>query len=410
MSTVQSFVCREVPIRLSNTTFAIVNTPTPNSEQVFLNGVLLNFGANNDYTIQQNVITINRVVEADEVVLVNYILNTFVDPPPGPSVSASRLDSRTELVHWCLRKLGAPVIEINVDEDQIEDRIDEALMYFRDYHFDGVERVYLSYKITASTMSLQAPFFGDFERGATIIGQSSGAVGVAYDRSLDGRTIRFTVSNSISFQPGENVSILSTNDTFTIASGETAIVNGDVDNKYLEVGQKVLSITNIIPQESSTIGGNLGGMFDFQYQFALNNMFNLASTDLVTYQVYQQYISQWEYMFRGTKGIRFNRKTNRVYLDVQHYAVDRYIVLEAWVAADPTQYTEIYTDEFVREYACALIKLQWGNNLKKFSGITLTGGTTLNGQQIYEEATAELEKLRERVRKEFELPPDFFVG
>jgi hypothetical protein len=73
-------------------------------------------------------------------------------------------------------------------------------------------------------------------------------------------------------------------------------------------------------------------------------------------------------------------------------------------------YKEVYSDEFVREYSCSLLKQQWGQNLKKYSGISLPGGVTLNGQQIYDEATAELQVLRDRVRKEFELPPDFLVG
>ena len=139
-------------------------------------------------------------------------------------------------------------------------------------------------------------------------------------------------------------------------------------------------------------------------------MFNLASTDLVTYDIYKQYTSLWEFMFRGAKGIRFNRKTDRVYLDVQDWIVGKWIILEAWVALDHNIYLEIYSDEFVREYAYNLIKLQWGTNLKKFSGVALPGGVTLNGQQIYDEAKTDLETLRERVRKEFELPPDFFVG
>jgi hypothetical protein len=115
-------------------------------------------------------------------------------------------------------------------------------------------------------------------------------------------------------------------------------------------------------------------------------------------------------MFRGARGIRFNRKTDRIELDIQDWIVDQYLVFECWSALEPSIFAEIYTDEFVREYAYSLIKQQWGANLKKFSGISLPGGVLLNGQQIYDEASAELEKLRERVRKEFELPPDFLIG
>lgn len=405
------FVCREVPagiINGTNAVFTLSNTPTANTEQVFLNGILQNVGAGNDYTISGNTITFAIPPIVTDVILVNYTIDVTLPTPPTPGLESSA--SRRELINWCLKRLGAPVIEINVAEEQIEDRIDEALLYFRDYHYDGVERCYLHYQITASVMTLESAFLGDVLKNDLLTGLSSGAVGIALDKSVDNKKIRYVSQNNICFIPGETVKVESTGDTFEILNSPTAIILGDADNKYINVGKKVVSITNIIPQESSTIGGNLGGIFDFQYQFSLHNMFNLASTDLVTYDIYKNYISLWEFLFRGKKGLRFNRKTDKVYIDVQNWNVGQWIVLEAWVALDPEEYKEVYSDEFVREYAYNLIKMQWGNNLKKFSGVQLPGGITLNGQQIYDEAVAELDKLRERVRKEFELPPDMQVG
>lgn len=407
MSTTQSFVCRELASRVDVRTYVIANVPSANTDQVFVNGVLQNAGADNDYTLSGVTITFNRNIESDEVVLVNYFL-TIQDTSPDDTDSDGITTAlgRTDLIHWCLRRLGAPVIEINVDDDQVEDRIDEALMYFRDYHFDGIERCYLKHQITASTLKLSEDYTSDILRGVVLTGDSSGATATAYDKSVDNRTIRFKSLNGKLFEDGEDITIEGQTEKAKLLIAKL----GDVDNKYVTLDQKVISVTNVIPQQSSTIGGNLGGMFDFQYQFALHNMFNLASTDLVTYDIYKRYISTWEFMFRGSKGIRFNRKTDRVYLDLQTWTVDQYIVFEAWVALDPKVYNEIYMDEFVREYACALLKLQWGTNLKKFSGIGLPGGTTLNGQQIYDEAKAELDVLKERVKKEFQLPPDFLVG
>lgn len=414
MTTTQTFICREEAQRIagSQRQFTIAKVPSPNTEQVFVNGVLqnVNRASTNDYSISNTTITFERNIESDEVVLVTYFHNVYTAPTEDTSSSLASFQGRKDLIHWCLRKLGAPVIDINIDDDQIEDRIDEALFYFRDYHFDGVERVYLHHQVTASTLQLEFPYTESIIKGAILTGQASGATASAFDISTDGLTVRFKSLNGKQFVPGEHIQVDSNTTTAKILNNQTAVTPGDIDNKYISLSKKVLSVTNIIPQEASTIGGNLGGMFDFQYQFALNNMFNLASTDLVTYDIYKRYIGMWEFMFRGTKGIRFNRKTDRVYLDVQDWVVDQWIILETWTALDPTQYNEIYSDEFVREYACSLIKQQWGNNLKKFSGIQLPGGTTLNGQQIYDEASAELEKLRERVRKEFELPPDFFVG
>ena len=407
MATIQSFICREAAARVDTRTYAIANVPNANTDQIFVNGVLQNAGADNDYTLVNKTISFNRNIEQDEVVLVNYfldVIDTSQDDIDTDGITTAL--GRTDLVHWCLRRLGAPVIEINVDDDQVEDRIDEALMYFRDYHFDGIERVYIPHQISASMFELSEDYTEDVVRGVLITGENSGATATAFDKSTDNRAIRFASLNKKKFEDGENLIIHGNTDKAKLLIATL----GDVDNKYITLSQKVISVTNVIPQQSSTIGGNLGGMFDFQYQFALHNMFNLASTDLVTYSIYKGYVSTWEFMFRGTKGIRFNRKTDRMYLDFQDWTVGQWVVVEAWAALDPNTYREIYMDEFVREYACALIKMQWGTNMKKFSGIGLPGGVTLNGQQLYEEAKSELDILKERVKKEFQLPPDFIVG
>jgi hypothetical protein len=411
MATTQTFICREAPLGSiggSNRNFSIANIPNPNTEQVFLNGVLQNAGSDNDYVLSGTTITFSIPPQSGDVILVNYFYNVISNTEDN-SINTASLNGRTQLIHWCLRKLGAPVIEINLDDDQIEDRIDEALYYFRDYHFDGVERCYLSHRITASTLTLAQPFLSNLTKNDIIVGQTSGASGFVYDKSADGRTVRYMTKDK-KFVKGETVVLERTGEDFILQDSDSAVFIGDIDNKSIPVGQKVISITNVLPQQRANIGGNLGGMFDFQYQFALHNMFNLASTDLVTYDIYQRYMSTWEFMFRGQKGIRFNRKTDKVELDLQDWVVDQWVVLEAWVALDPNQYTEVYSDEFVREYACALLKQQWGTNLKKYSGIQLPGGVQLNGQQIYEEATLEIERLREKVEKTFQLPPDFIMG
>jgi len=411
MAVTQTFICREIPTGTlggTNKAFTIANTPIPGSEQVFLNGLLQNSGADNDYVILDTTITFAVAPKSDDLILVNYFYERVIQTEV-PVDGETSLAGRRQLIHWCLRKLGAPVIEVNLDDDQIEDRIDEALFYFRDYHFDGVERCYLSHQITASSLTLEQPFTQDITKNDILTGLISGATAYVYDKSVDSKTIRYKTQGG-KFVPGEIVRHEPSQQTFQIMAGASSVFIGDIDTKSIPLSKKVISITNILPQERSTIGGNMGGMFDFQYQFALHNMFNLASTDLVTYDIYQRYMSTWEFMFRGQKGIRFNRKTDRVQVDLLDWTVDQWVVLEAWVALDPNTYEEVYTDEFVREYAFSLLKQQWGANLKKYSGIQLPGNVSLNGQQIYDEASLELEKLRERVRKEFELPPDFIVG
>lgn len=404
----QYFVNNEVPQKLTLRIFSLANTPVLNSQSVFLNGLLQIVGATNDYTISGTTITFNFDVDASSVVVVNYM----VEPVGGGTLAAVATEGRKGLIHWCLRRLGAPVLDINLDDEQIEDRINEALLYFRDYHFDGVERCYLHHQVTGSTVTLTTPLTTELKPGYILTGNSSGAKATLYDKSIDNLKLRYFINSdsSSNFVPGEELVIEDLNLTVNILNSPTAVFIGDIDNQYISVGTKVISVTNIIPQQSSTIGGNLGGMFDFQYQFALNNMFNLASTDLVTYDIYKRYISLWEFMFRGQKGIRFNKKTDRVQLDIPRDMIDRWYIFETWSSLDPDQYQEVYTDEFVREYAYSLLKMQWGANLKKYSGISLPGGVTLNGQQIYDEAVEELRILRDRVRREFEFPPDFMVG
>jgi hypothetical protein len=409
MSIQQYFVTNETPQKLGARTYTLSKFPIQGTQSIFLNGLLQNSSSLSDYTIEDNIITFNFDVDSSDIVLANYMIEVYV-PPADEAATPNSIAGRKNLIHWCLRRLGAPVLDINLDDQQIEDRIDEALLYFRDYHFDGIQRSYLHHQITASTMKLQTALLDSPEVGAAMVGALSGTIATFYDKNTDGSIIRFYTNNDKCFIPGEQVTIESVANPVTIQNTDLAITLGNIDTKYIHIGTKAISITNIIPQQSSTIGGNLGGMFDFQYQFALNNMFNLASTDLVTYDIYKRYISMWEFMFRGVQGIRFNRKTDRVYVDLRPSMIDKWVIFEAWIALNPSVYTEIYTDEFVREYAYGLLKMQWGANLKKYSGISLPGGVTLNGQQIYDEGVEEIRILRDRVRKEFEFPPEFLVG
>lgn len=318
--------------------------------------------------------------------------------------------SRTELIEWSLRELGAPVLEINLDEDQIENRVDECLAYFRDYHFDGVEHAYVPHKITASKLTFAAPA-GVFAGGEVLIGQTSGAKAIFIDQAQDNLSARFRYEpNSAPFQDGEVIQGEQSAATATLAPANSVLL-GDLDNKFITVPDKVISVYNILTiNQANTYSGN---MFDVRYQFALNSMYNLLSSDLITYSMFKQHLNLWNFLFNGEKSIHYNRVTDRIYLDVDwinSLRVDSYIVFEGWVAVDPQAYPEVYGNLFVRKYCTALLKRQWGANLKKFSGIALPGGVTLNGQQIYDEADQEIKDLEKRIDREWQLPTNFFVG
>jgi hypothetical protein len=197
----------------------------------------------------------------------------------------------------------------------------------------------------------------------------------------------------------------------TTLAATNAITLGDLDNEYVVLPDKVISVYNIISFNTSP--ANSSGMFDVRYQFALNDMYNLLQTDVISYTMFKQSISLWQFLFNGEKNIHYNRKTEKVYLDVDWQKAlfpDMFLLFESWVVVDPQVYNKVYGDIFVRKYCSALIKKQWGSNLKKFQGIALPGGVTFNGQQIFDEANQEIETLEKRIEREWSLPPNFFVG
>lgn len=325
--------------------------------------------------------------------------------------------TRQQLKDWCLRKLGAPVIEINVDDDQVEDRISEGLAYFRDYHFDGIEKILFKHKITASCLFFSAAITGTFLPGEKIEGQTSGAIAYIVDQATDNLGVRIQFITG-TFQPNEVVLGEESGASATISTAANSIVIGDIDNKSIPTGPEIIAVTDILPFKSTlttygvfSYGG--GGMWDFQYQFAQANMPSLINSDFISYSMFRRQMSFLQLEFQGYTGFRFNRKTDRIYIDTQwgtDIQVDEYVVFICYKALDPEAYKEVYSDLFVREYCYNLLKQQWGTNLKKYSGIALPGSVTFNGQTLYEEATKDLEKLENRIRTEWQEPVDFLVG
>jgi hypothetical protein len=314
--------------------------------------------------------------------------------------------TREELKQYCLRKLGHPVIQINVANEQIEDRIDEALEMFQQYHFDGVEKIYLPHKVTASEMVFTAATPA-FNKSEVLIGQVSNASVTFID--ADSNTARF-VYNQASPQliPGETLVGQQTALTATLVLTPNYVTLGDLDNKFIPITGPILSVLNVLDLNQST-----SNMFDVRYQFYLNNMPNFTSMDMISYDMFNKHLALLNFEFSGLKPLRFNKKMDRLYVDFDWHsdpAVDRYIVFECLRSLDPADYPKIWSDYFLREYCSSLIKKQWGSHLIKYGGVSLPGNVTLNGEKIYNEAVKELEVLEERLHKEFQLPIDFLVG
>jgi hypothetical protein len=313
------------------------------------------------------------------------------------------ITSRAELIQYCLRRLGHPVIEINVDDDQVEDRIDDAFQYWHEYHFDGVEKVYLREMVTASILVVTGS--STWIRDERITGTTSGATSMVY--ALDGNNIALkrTVGT---FASGESI---------TGSGGSTGTVEsftvGNWDLQYLQMTDLVTSVNRIFRINGGSAGGPRGNIFDLIYQFRLNDMYSLMSTDMIYYYQVKQHLSLLGDLFNGEKSLRYNRKQNKLFVDLNWYDMFEpgdFIVVEANKVLDPSEVSSIYDDMFLKRLATAYIKRQWGANLSKFAGIQLPGGVTLNGPIIFDQANAEITKIEDEMISTFSLPCDFYTG
>ena len=320
------------------------------------------------------------------------------------------ISSRQGLIDYCLRRLGFPVIEINVDEDQIEDRVDDALQYFQEYHFDGVERTYLKHQITGNTLKFSGLSSPSFELGEKIVGETSGAS--CYLLSLNGTTATTDTTKGV-FQAGENVTGLTSGFTRALAT-TNFYTPGDVDKQYIPIPDSVIGIIKMFNFNAPGDGmENPNNMFNLVYQFRLNDMYNLLAADLIYYAQVKTTLQMYDQIFPGQRSIRFNRKTDKLYIDVNWndtFQVGDYIIVECYRILDPSEYTKVYNDMFLKMYTTTLIKRQWGENMKKFGGIQLPGGVVLNGQQVYDEAVDEIKQIENEMQLKSELPVDFYTG
>jgi len=276
--------------------------------------------------------------------------------------------SRTQLIDYCLRKLGAPVLEINLDDDQIDDLVDDAIQLFNERHFDGVERMYLKYELTQE----------DIDRGQA--------------------------------KNTEGVGIVTTTATSTNISGYgTTTSNWYETSNFLQVPDSVVGVEKIFKFDSSTISG---GMFSIKYQLFLNDLYRFNSIELLQYSMTKSYLEDIDFLLTTDKQIRFNKRQDRLYLDIDwgSETAGNYLVLDCYRALDPTSFTQVYNDVFLKQYLTALMKRQWGQNLIKFRGVKLPGGIELNGREIFDDAEKEIEALRSRMSSEYELPPYDCIG
>jgi len=313
--------------------------------------------------------------------------------------------SRQELIDYCLRRLGHPVIEINVDDDQVSDRIDDALQFYQEYHYDAVEEIYLLTQITASNLLVVANVGNSFIAGETLVGATSGTTTKFNSASGNLLSVMSTTQDA-TFTAGETVTGSQSGNTAVVVS----LTKGSYDNRYFEVSDAVTGIRKVLPFTDKTHGINL---FDIRYQMLVNDLYNLMSVDMIHYTMIRTHLEMINQLLVGVKPFRFNRNMNRLYIDMD-WEVDvnmgDYLIVNCYRILDPNTFTDVYDDMMLKRYATSLIKRQWGENLKKFEGVLLPGGVTLNGLEIYKEAIDELAQIEAEMRSTYELPIDFQIG
>ena len=276
--------------------------------------------------------------------------------------------SRTDLINYCKRQLGAPVLEINVADEQIDDLVDDALQLFHERDYDGTIQTFLKYKITQA----------DIDRGRARGGDSTaGIVTTSATSTIDGQSVTF---------------------------------NFEENSNYLQVPPQVIGITKIFRFDgTNTVTNN---MFSVKYQMFLNDIYYFGSTEILTYAMTKRYLEDMDFALNTEKQIRFNMRQDRLYLDIDWGSVnvDDYLIIDCYRLIDPNDFTRVYNDSFLKRYLTALIKRQWGQNLIKFQGVKLPGGIELIGRQIYDDAEKELDKIKEQMSSTYELPPLDMIG
>lgn len=242
--------------------------------------------------------------------------------------------SRAEFRSYCLRRLGAPVIEINVSDEQIDDRIDDALQYYMDYHFDGTEKQYYKYQFTPT----------------------------------------------------------------------------DLTNKYITLPDNIIGAVNIFDLGSSI--STTSYLFDIRYQMIMNDLYNLTNVSMVPFYIAVQHLQLLEQLLIGKQPIRYNRRTNKLYIDMDwnRVGVGDWLIVEAYQIVDPDDYPKVWADRWLLEYGTALIKRQWGEQTKKYKGMMMPGGVQFSGQDIWNEAVDKIEQLEHEMINSYSLPVSDMIG
>jgi hypothetical protein len=316
----------------------------------------------------------------------------------------SKIATRAEFKKYCLRRLGWPVIDINVDDDQVDDRIDDALQFFHDYHFDGTEKMFLKHRITEEDIKrrwIYCPEPIAFVNNVFPFDSSNSSINMfdlRYQLRLhdlyDFTSVSY-VSYEITMQHIQTLQMLFSGKPQFRFNRKHNKLFLDIDwDRYVNVGEYVVveCYRNMVPDNIS-----------------LSGTVNLDATTKKVIGTGTQFDAQFvenDFVQFGNKSLLVKRIISPTELELSDPPPET----ESNVSMSIIGNSNVWDDRFLKQYATAKIKYQWGTNLSKFAGIQLPGGITLDGPRIMEEARAELEKIEEDMYTMSSLPSEIFIG
>ena len=265
--------------------------------------------------------------------------------------------SKAELITYAKRQLGEPVLQVNVDDEQVNNVIDDTFQFFQENCYNGMERCYLYHEITAD----------------------------------DKTRLKATVTTS---------------------KVEGAVTtNWNEATNYIPIPSHVVGIHKVFGMVGNSIRSNL---FGIEYRMFLNDLYAFGSLDILNYFMTKQYLETLDMVLNNGsfQQFRYTQRRDRLYLDIDKDFLQegQNLLIEAHRMIDPNDATEMYNDLFVKRYATSLLKKQWGQNLIKYNNVQLPGGVTLNGRELYTDALAEIEKIEGEVLSKYAIPPMDMIG
>jgi len=317
--------------------------------------------------------------------------------------------SRETFIQYIRRDLGEPVICLNVDDEQIEDRVDYSLQWYQEFHYDATEKHYAKHRVTANdypnvvhSVSISGGGTG-YTNGAALVFTSPQGAGAEGTITTDGSGAISAIdltNNGTAYAVAPDV---------TVTGGTGATLVAELGG-WIPIPENVIGVVKIFDMMNAIT--NISNMFSIQYQIALNEIWSLSSYSMIPYYTTIQHLNLIQQLLVGMQPIRYQRHKNKLYVDMAWERVEpgQYIIAEVYQVIDPDEYPDIWKDRWLLRYAAAQVKRQWGQNLKKFAGLPMPGNITFNGQVIYDEAVREIAKLEDEMVNSYSIPNEIMTG